>query len=437
MKAMEKTKSFILQIIVLSIVHVNCKPCSKSNSECNPVRMPLISNDLKAPLVAELDITSVNKQLESYINDDIKSTFSDEIQDMVKIEQDQTKTSMLEDYSFKLNTTKKEYDKRFSNIVQNLEGKQKAITREISEVYKNLSESESAFNTEITDSLSGFEHRQESLKLAMMSEYLSKLQQSIDVNNRKFNNLTSDLKSHFANLSQELREEFKKSTTNLQSKSQALEEWKTNLMETLNKKIEPLNKYKDCSYMETKPSGVYTIYPDEINGIRAYCDMSTDGGGWTVLQRRIDRTTSFDRNWIEYKEGFGDPQKEYWLGNKYLNILTSKDKYELRVDLTDTNNKQTYALFKTFIVGDENSKYKLTIGDYSGTAGNRMVHNNGRAFSTKDKDNDNYHSNNCAVSSGAWWHGACSNSWLNGKSSKYYWSGFKYNKTKMMIRKIL
>ncbi|CAC5404354.1 FCN [Mytilus coruscus] len=232
-----------------------------------------------------------------------------------------------------------------------------------------------------------------------------------------------------------------KSTTNLQTQRQELEEWKTNLMETLNDTFAPIEyKYKDCSYMrgdKNKRSGVYTIYPDEIYGIKAYCDMSTDGGGWTVLQRRIDRTTSFDRNWIDYKEGFGDPQKELWLGNKYLNILTSKDKYELRVDLTDTSNKKTYALFKTFIVGDENSKYQLTIGDYSGNAGNRMRHNNGRAFSTKDNDYDDY-SINCAVKYGAWWHGACSNSWLNGKDNKhYYWAGYNYNKTKMMLRKIL
>lgn len=54
-------------------------------------------------------------------------------------------------------------------------------------------------------------------------------------------------------------------------------------------------------------------------------------------------------------------------GNKYLNILTTNGKYELRVDLTDSNNKMTYALYKTFTVSDENSQYKLSIGKHSGT----------------------------------------------------------------------
>ncbi|XP_052090217.1 acetylcholine receptor subunit alpha-1-A-like [Mytilus californianus] len=128
-----------------------------------------------------------------------------------------------------------------------------------------------------------------------------------------------------------------------------------------------------------------------------------------VIQRRIDGTTDFDRNWVEYRDGFGDPQKEYWLGNKFLNIITTNGKYELRVDLTDTNNKMTYALYKTFSVSDENSQYKLTIGGHSGTASNGMAYNNGMKFSTKERDYDTRSSVNCAKSDGAWWHGSCSN----------------------------
>lgn len=50
-------------------------------------------------------------------------------------------------------------------------------------------------------------------------------------------------------------------------------------------------------------------------------------------------------------------------------MLTSTGKYELRVDMVDTNNNKTYAVYKTFSIGDAASKYKLTVGDYSGNAG--------------------------------------------------------------------
>ncbi|XP_052087284.1 ficolin-1-like isoform X2 [Mytilus californianus] len=199
--------------------------------------------------------------------------------------------------------------------------------------------------------------------------------------------------------------------------------------------------YRDCSEMNSKSrgSGIYTIYPEKSKGIKVYCDM-TDGKGWTVIQRRFDGSTDFfGRTWNEYKEGFGDVQKEYWLGNKYLNILTSSGKYELRVDLVDTNNKKTYAVYKTFAVGDENSKFKLTIGVYTGTAGDNMHYSNGRYFTTKDRDNDSS-SRNCATifNLGPWWNGNCSNVSLNLdlKKSKMRWLVLKYIQSVMKIRKI-
>ncbi|CAC5390000.1 ANGPT2 [Mytilus coruscus] len=309
MNAFRKLISFIFQIYLLTSFRVDGKPCSNSSSECQQVRMPLVSNKLNAPLVAELDITSMNKQLKTYIRDDIESTFSKNIHRMVKNKQDDLKVSMLQDYSSKLNTTKTEYDKKISNIVQNLKIKQEELQLEIYDVNKNLSESESIFNSEIIDLLSWFQQRQETLKLAMLSDYLSNLQQSQDDNKQTINDLASDLNSQFDNLSQKFKEELTKSTTYLQTQGNTFEDWKTNLMDTLH----------DCSDMNdtVHKSGVYTIFPDHKNGIRAYCDMSSCGGGWTVIQRRIDGTTSFDRNWVEYREGFGDPQKEYWLGNKF------------------------------------------------------------------------------------------------------------------------
>ncbi|CAG2212163.1 ANGPT2 [Mytilus edulis] len=271
-----------IQIIVLMIANVAGNPCLKSRSECQEIRMPLVSNELKAPLVAELDISAMNKQLKSYIKDDIQLTFSKDIKDMVKSEQNNLKTTMLEDYTSKMKTTKERYDNKISSIIRNLQAKEGKVQRKMSEVLKNLNGSEANFNEKMTDLLSGFEHKQESLKLAMLSEYLSKLQVSHDTNNQQIIDLANDLKSQFANLSRNIKDESVEVKSYLQTQTKELDEWKAKLMETIKGMHAPL-KFKDCSYMTGKQlkSGVYTIYPNNVNGTKAYCDMTTEGGGWT------------------------------------------------------------------------------------------------------------------------------------------------------------
>ncbi|XP_052086256.1 fibrinogen-like protein A [Mytilus californianus] len=198
---------------------------------------------------------------------------------------------------------------------------------------------------------------------------------------------------------------------------------------------------KDCTELQKYElvSGVYKIYPhNNFYDVDVYCDMSTVGGGWTVIQRRLDGSVNFQRTWTDYENGFGDLNGEYWLGNKHINSLTSSGKYELRINLTDLSNTKKYAVYKTFVVGDAASKYKLTIGNYSGNAGDKMVYHNGMKFSTTDQDNDE--GGTCVGSYGPWWHKNCCHSGLNKAfKSNLYWGSFRSNAAKtsvLMIRKM-
>ncbi|KAM7452272.1 hypothetical protein ABFA07_000443 [Porites harrisoni] len=143
--------------------------------------------------------------------------------------------------------------------------------------------------------------------------------------------------------------------------------------------------------------------------------MHTDGG-WTVFQRRQDGSVDFYRGWNDYKSGFGQLTAEFWLGNDKIHRLTAARPSTLRVELEDWNVVRVYAKYGKFKIGDEQAKYRLEVGSYSGTAGESIIreHNN-MAFSTKDRDNDIW-GNNCAVSyTGACWYQYCYSSNLNGK----------------------
>ncbi|KAL9985569.1 hypothetical protein ACROYT_G007990 [Oculina patagonica] len=199
-----------------------------------------------------------------------------------------------------------------------------------------------------------------------------------------------------------------------------------------------------------KISGVYTIDPDGSGAFDVFCDQTTAGGGWTVFQKRLDGSVDFYRGWVDYKRGFGNLNGEFWLGLDKINRLT-KSKKRLRVDLEDTAGKTAYAEYDMFAVTSERTKYKLSLGTYSGTAGDSLSGHRGYSFSTKDQDNDDWSSGNCALKyKGAWWNESCYHSNLNGlyhhgKHSSYadgvnwyHWKGWYYSakRAEMKIRPV-
>ena len=111
---------------------------------------------------------------------------------------------------------------------------------------------------------------------------------------------------------------------------------------------------------------MYTIDPDGKGAFDVFCDQKTTGGGWTVFQKRLDGSVSFYRYWDDYKNGFGNLNSEFWLGLDKIYRLTEKKRNRLRVDLEETTGDTAYAEYDMFEVTNEATKYKLSLGNYSG-----------------------------------------------------------------------
>ena len=149
--------------------------------------------------------------------------------------------------------------------------------------------------------------------------------------------------------------------------------------------------------------------------------METVGGGWTIIQRRLDGTGDFNRYWIEYENGFGNLTGEFWLGLKYISKLSSNCRSTLRVELEDFEEDRVHAEYSYFHVSSS-YRYRLSVDGYSGTAGNGLyggrysyfVHN-GMSFSTRDYDNDKWRYASCAYGMrSGWWFNHCVVANVNG-----------------------
>ena len=174
---------------------------------------------------------------------------------------------------------------------------------------------------------------------------------------------------------------------------------------------------KNCCDLRTSspkdaPDGVYTMNFGTFAFVSVYCDMTTNDGGWMVIQRnRNGSQLSFNKNWKEYEDGFGDLKKEFWAGLKLMNALTQRGQWEMRVDFQNTDKSLSYLHYDQFSIGSASEQYSLTITGYTAISGDYFTAGSQPAanakFTTYDNDNDAW-SGNCAVTyETGWWFNAC------------------------------
>jgi len=194
--------------------------------------------------------------------------------------------------------------------------------------------------------------------------------------------------------------------------------------------LEPTGPY---TYAGATGDGLYKIQPEGIAAFEVYCDMTTDGGGWTVVQRRVDGSVDFYRNWKSYQDGFGSLTGEHWLGLDRLHSLVASPK-ELRIDMRRYDSEEGYAKYSNFSIDGVELNYRINSATFEhGNVGDSLTPNHiGMEFTTFDADNDvanksmgDGYPENCAVAySGAWWYRACHDAnlnglWLNGPTDQY------------------
>ena len=219
-----------------------------------------------------------------------------------------------------------------------------------------------------------------------------------------------------------------------------------------------------ASCLEWKENGcdVNRVYPILINGatVNVFCDMQIDGGGWTVLQNRFDGSVDFNRIWEDYKNGFGDLNGEFWLGNEIVHQLSKQKstKKEFWIQGIWFSGETTFRKCRNFSLDSEKEFYRISKLIIVDGFAPRMINGvpydesseilDTMKFSTEDSDNDKYPENCAKEFSGGWWYSKCFELNLNGHYFKTVMNNNKgiiwpsargyspenMKKTRMMIR---
>ena len=199
---------------------------------------------------------------------------------------------------------------------------------------------------------------------------------------------------------------------------------------------------KEVQSLGGTDDGEYSIKLSDSSIVSVYCDQTTDGGGWTVIQRRQSPyLVSFNRGWVEYQGGFGNVSSDFWLGNHNIHLLSHPTPVKIRFELEASGGQQGFAEYENFTVSGNSDNYRINLSGYSGNLGNSFFSSyiwwteNNMQFSTPDKDNDANPVGRCTDNSG-WWYNYCGLINLNNPSHPHWnnWYQSSVIRSEMKIR---
>ncbi|RUS84961.1 hypothetical protein EGW08_007272 [Elysia chlorotica] len=313
--------------------------------------------------------------------------------------------------STKLLSAAQQADERMGlieKLLQNLDEKVEMVKKVFSEGVASL---EQKLGQSILTELKGIDGGIESVD-SKVTSLCGSNRQAEEETQQKLESITGRLESSLTSIS-DLTNSLKESNTDSDTCTQDAVDTS---LETMTSKLERLliASQKEDPFSGTCKKVEKVVKAKDESEIPP-CDMTTEGGGWIVIQRRVNGDVDFYRGWDDYKKGFGSFDGDFWLGNDKISAITSKGTHELRVDL-EYEGERKFAHYGVFSLGDEISNYVINVMDYSGTAGDSLSRHHGLMFTTKDRDNDARRTGNCAERyHGGWWYISCHDSNLNGQ----------------------
>lgn len=183
--------------------------------------------------------------------------------------------------------------------------------------------------------------------------------------------------------------------------------------------------------------GIYTIYPESGVEFDVYCDMTTDGGGWTLVWSHLIDTDNYPAVSLKWTDAINTTPRvstslsadklsfEVYTGLKFWKSIT---KYNPNPQMYYEWALSGKTLDQSAIIDgtlDENNNWALNLTNSRNVVGSVVpgiysYHNN-RPFTTTDVDND-ASSGNCANSyqETPWWYGKCWSGSINGGGTQDY-----------------